>query len=86
RLQLVVATTDQAYANPVQPAEYDVKLAGEPAVSKALRRRRVVRRRRSPTSRVRAAPSGKHPVWPAMPLAFFLINRRASAPSRCRRH
>jgi len=33
RLQLVVATTDQAYANPVQPADYDVKLAGEPAVT-----------------------------------------------------
>jgi ABC-2 type transport system ATP-binding protein len=33
RLQLVVATTDQAYANPVQPADYDVRLAAEPAVT-----------------------------------------------------
>ena len=46
--------------------------------ARALRPRRVVRRRRSPTFRVPAAPSGKHPVWPAMRSAFFLINRRAS--------
>jgi ABC-2 type transport system ATP-binding protein len=33
RLQLVLATTDQAYANPAQPANYDIKLTGEPAVT-----------------------------------------------------
>ena len=33
RLQLIVATTDQAYANPVRAANYDLRLAGEPAVT-----------------------------------------------------
>ena len=33
RLQLVVATTDQAYANAVQTARYDVMLAGERAAA-----------------------------------------------------
>jgi ABC-2 type transport system ATP-binding protein len=33
RLQLVITTTDQAYANAVQPARYDVALAGDHAAA-----------------------------------------------------
>ncbi|EIE99775.1 alpha/beta fold hydrolase [Saccharomonospora glauca] len=35
-LQLVVATTDQAYATPTEPAAYRISLAGDPAVSVPL--------------------------------------------------
>jgi ABC-2 type transport system ATP-binding protein len=33
RLQLVISTTDQAYANAAAPARYDVTMAGEPVAS-----------------------------------------------------
>ena len=33
RLQLVISTTDQAYANPTQAASYQVTLAGDPAAA-----------------------------------------------------
>ena len=33
RVQLVLATTDQAYANPAQAANYGLKLAGEPSLT-----------------------------------------------------